>query len=322
MGSLCDCGCDPCEACSEASGFTNWTILTALNGFSLSGTFGALTASCKKFGYDCDREDETVYDDYEEQTDFNPNLNFSNNLWSSTGCNCGQLSTTGERYQTRGAQRWRFWLSKFISVEVQIHYLTPTTFKLFAYVGGIMRGSVTTSLLVQRRRFDWTLNCISFANTYGTPTDPGPLEAPDPKPPCVPLLDGVEDLQGNCPAPEGTESSSDPCIEEPDIYVKNYTILDPSTYPCNLQDREARLVMRRVEHCCQDFCRQAEQPTNRVYESAVINCDSIPSTISLTTPFPGDVRASWRDCGSGFPPSFYPAELRYNFPSTIQIQLS
>jgi hypothetical protein len=324
MGCFGNClgDCDDCSACTEASGFTNWAILTELNGFSLAGTFGDLTANCRKFGNGCDREDETVYDEYEELTDFNPDLNSSLNLWSSTGCSCGQATSTGERYQTRRADRWSFWLSKLITVEVQIQYLTPTTFKLIASVGGVMRGSVTTSSLLQRRRFDWIFDCSTFGNTYGTPTDPGPLEAPDPKPPCVPLLAGIEDLLENCPAPEGTESASDPCIEEPEIYVKDFTVLDPSTYPCNLQDRQATLVMRRVENCCQDFCRQAEQPTNRIYESAEIECDDIPSTIDLTTAFPGTNRAAWRDCGFGFPPSFYPADLTYNFPSTIQIQLS
>ena len=323
MGRIGECCCDPCNACDEASGFTNWSILTELNGFYFSGTFSELSSpSCRKFGSDCGRVDESIYDDYEEIRDFNPNLNFSLGLWSSTGCSCGQATTTGERYQTARAERWRFWLSKLVTVDVQLQYTSSTTFKVIASVGAIMRGSVTTSALTLLRRFDWTLNCTTFANTYGTPTDPGTLEAPDPKPPCIPLLAEQGDLQSNCPPPEGTESASDPCIEESDLYVKEYTILDPSTYPCNLQDREARLVMRTVEHCCQDFCRQSEQGTSRIYESAEIDCGSIPSTITLTTPFPGNVRAAWRDCGFGFPPSFYPADLIYNFPSTIQMQLS
>jgi hypothetical protein len=322
MGRIGKCCCGECQACSEASGFTNWAILTELNGFSLSGTFGDLIDfSCKKVGSDCDRVDESIYDDYEEIADFNPNLNFSLSLWSSTGCSCGQATTTGERYQTARAERWRFWLSKYIGAEVELQYISPTKFKVVASVGAVMRGTVTSSLLRLRRRFDWTFDCATFANTYGTPTDPGPLEAPDPKPPCVPLLAGIEDLQGNCPAPEGTETPADPCTES-DIYTKVFTVLDPSTYPCNLQEREARLEVREVENCCQDFCRQALGANNRTYESAEIDCDDIPETIDLITPFPGSVRASWRDCGFGFPPSFYPADLTYNFPSTIQIQLS
>jgi hypothetical protein len=322
MGRIGKCCCGECQACSEASGFTNWTILTELNGFSLSGTFGDLIDfSCKKVGSDCDRVDESIYDDYEEVADFNPNLNFSLGLWSSTGCSCGQATTTGERYQTARAERWRFWLSKYIGVDVELQYISPTKFKVVASVAAVMRGSVTSSLLRLRRRFDWTLDCVTLANTYGTPTDPGPLEAPDPKPPCVPLLAGIEDLQGNCPSPEGTETPADPCTES-DIYTKDFTVLDPSTYPCNLQERQVSLEMREQENCCQDFCRQALQATNRIYESAEIDCDDIPETIDLTTPFPGSVRAAWRDCGFGFPPSFYPADLTYNFPSTIQIQLS
>jgi hypothetical protein len=322
MGRIGKCCCGECQACSEASGFTNWTILTELNGFSLSGTFGDLIDfSCKKVGSDCDRVDESIYDDYEEIADFNPNLNFSLGLWSSTGCSCGQATTTGERYQTARAERWRFWLSKYIGVDVELQYISPTKFKVVASVAGVMRGSVTSSLLRLRRRFDWTFDCVTEGNTYGTPTDPGPLEAPDPKPPCVPLLVGIEDSQGNCPAPEGTETPADPCTES-DIYTKDFTVLDPSTYPCNLQERQVSLEMREQENCCQDFCRQDLQPTSRIYESAEIDCGSIPSTITLTTPFPGSVRAAWRDCGFGFPPSFYPADLTYNFPSTIQMQLS
>lgn len=326
MGAIGRCCCDPCDTCTEASGFENWIITTPINGLSLSGTLGTVNANCKKFGYGCDREDETVYDDYEERPEFNPDLNFSLLMWTETGCQCGETTFTGEAYQSRTAQRWRFWLSKYAEATVEIIFPTPTTMKVIAYITMAAGGTVTTSTMTQRRLFtadgDIDPPCVPFNITYGTPSDPGPIAAPEPLPPCSPILFDIQDIQQDCPFPPPYGSVADPCEYE-EFYEKDFNVLVPSGYTCVSQARKARIMTLRTQACCQDFCRQSVAASTRVYESAVINCDEIPSTITLNIlGLQGTVRVSWRECGIGFPPAFFPADLFYTPPATIQIQLS
>lgn len=342
MGSIGNCCCEPCEACEELAGITNWTIVTPLFGFNLSGTFGSLNTSvCKKFGNDCERLDNILEDDYETIGGWGGWINLyacndscidcsdpedpidlppcTTDIFGNVSCPPGYPTYPGEQYSTRSALRFKFWYSKQVWVEVEIRYLTPTTVKFFVYASFTAGSAMTYATRTQRRRRTVEYECTTnILRTTGTPTDPGVIVPPEPLEPCVSLLTDSF-TTGTCADPE-FNTEPDPCESET-VTTIEYSCTEVVGGVCVSVDYEVSIVGSSFKQCCDSglFCPPTEpQEVTFIYESTEYACDELPSSIPLDiVGTESDMTVSW-PCENIDTPD----DVVLTIPSTITLSVS
>ena len=309
MARIGKCCCAACEACTEQSGLTTWSIAESFLGLSFSGTFTALNeTNCTKFSCVCERLDNveidgeaTIASDWtayvpflqcgtcSDCTDPNDPINI---MPCAVDPFTGTCDPSYPKYviwdsSSRNGVRVKFYYSVGADFCLTVHYLSGNRIYFEVQTGFTIASLAESAFALQRRyrRRDFFCNTTTAITT--TVYNDGALTVPEPLAPCEdPLTEWLLDCDTYTPPtpPDPCESATTTTVTESGCELIVGGI-------CTNVSDSATVTTGTEVNCC-DGNNSGCEPTfglqqNVVfYISEIYDCDSVPATIELTLDTP------------------------------------